>query len=104
MKTIAILVKEKFASSVLECISGTYKFNYLFTEPELMGSDKLVMFVVSGEEDDIDFLEKWINGAFSTASARVLKFHLDKNNKLSDLFLTDEDDEGIDDPDNDYWN
>ena len=103
MKTIAILVKEKFANSVLECISGTYKFNYLFTEPELMGTEKLVLFVVSGDEDNIDFLEKWVNGAFSTASARVLKFHLDKNNKLSDVFLTDEDYED-DDPDNDWWN
>ena len=100
MKTIAILVKEKFAKNVLECISGAGKFNYLFTEPEMMGTEKLVMFVVSGEEDDIDFLEKWVNGAFSTASARVLKFHLDKNNKLSDLFLTDDED---DDEDPDDW-
>lgn len=89
MNTTVIIVKEQFAKNVLEFLQGI-DFNYLFTEPTMFGENNIVTFMVSGDDEDIEFFEKWVKGAFSTNSAVVAPIHLDNDNKLSDLFALDE--------------
>lgn len=83
-----VIVKEQFAKNVLEFLAGA-GFNYLFTEPVMFGELKVVIFMVQGEEEDVLFFEKWINGAFSTSSAVVAPIHIDSENKLTDIFRED---------------
>ena len=42
--------------------------------------------MIAGNDEDIEFFKKWINGAFSTAAAVVAPIHLDRENQLTDLF------------------
>ena len=86
MKNTTVIVKEGFAKNVLEFLTGTH-FNYLFTEPKTFGGESIVIFVLQGEEEDVEFFERWINGAFSTYSAMVCPFHFDSENKPGDLFI-----------------
>ena len=85
MPTINVLIKEKFATNMLEFLSGT-NFNYLFTEPVNFGENSLVIFTISGNEEDIALLKKWVSSAFSTFSAVVCEYHLDNENRLTDIF------------------
>ena len=86
--TTSVFVREQFAASVLEFLKGA-GFNYLFTEPVMFGEVSIVSFVVQGKEEDVEFFKKWVNGAFSTHSAVIADFHLDKDNQLTDVFRED---------------
>lgn len=83
--TTLVFVKEQFAKNVLEFLKGA-GFNYLFTEPVMFGEVNMVSFVIQGEEEDVEFFKKWVKGAFSTSSAVIADFHLDRENRLTDVF------------------
>ena len=85
MDYTTVICKEQFAKNILEFLQGAH-FNYLFTEPTMFGETSSVIFMIAGNDEDIEFFKKWINGAFSTAAAVVAPIHLDRENQLTDLF------------------
>ena len=72
MKTL-ITVKEQFAKNVLEFLCGT-NIGYIFTEVKDFNGTAVAHFVCEGDDEDIEFFNKWIRGAFSTSSAQFFSF------------------------------